>query len=201
MEHLAKELEELEKKFGGLVKVTRNIKSIHEPKNYNTHHQGGDRMNSQYHHFSKLYAKYLLEYLNKPNIKLAEIGVLTGAGLAIWCDIFPTGNIYGFDIDPSNYVNNYKNLVKLGAFTQNKPAVYNFDQFDNNQEMLKLINNKYDVIIDDGCHLDEAILTTFKSFIPNLNSKFVYFIEFFHFLSFTFKLFFYYFTLPYFISL
>jgi len=177
MEDLAKQLEELEKKYGGITKATRNVKSIHEPKNYNTNHQGGDRMNSQYHHYSKIYAKYLLEFLHKPNFKLAEIGVLSGSGLAIWCDVFHTSNIYGFDIDPNNYVNNYKHLIELGAFTQTKPDVYKFDQFENNQEMLRLINNKYDVVIDDGCHLDEAVLTTFKSFLPQLNPKFVYFIE------------------------
>ena len=172
-------LENLEKKYGGLVQnVKRNIMSKYE-KNYYSVHQGGDRMNSQYHNYSKYYSKFLDKYVKKDKINMAEVGILTGIGMAIWCDIFPKAEIYGLDIDTNIFKNNYDNLIRLDAFTKNKPIIHNFDQYlDNRNNIAQISNNKkFSIVIDDGCHLDKAIIKTFISFLPNLEKEFVYFIE------------------------
>ena len=172
-------LENLEKKYGGLVQnVKRNIMSKYE-KNYYSVHQGGDRMNSQYHNYSKYYSKFLDKYVNKDKINMAEVGILTGIGMAIWCDIFPKAEIYGLDIDTNIFKNNYDNLIKLDAFTKNKPIIHNFDQYLDNRNYIGQISNnkKFSIVIDDGCHLDQAIINTFISFLPYLEKEFVYFIE------------------------
>ena len=109
-----KTLEYLENKYGGIHYNTRNIKSIHEG-GYYTKHRGGDRMNSEFHKYSTVYSKFLN---NKKINNMVEVGVLNGTGLAIWCDIFPEATIHGYDIDLSNYKNNYNNLIKMGAFTK-----------------------------------------------------------------------------------
>lgn len=118
---------------------------------------------------------------------MVEVGILTGIGLAIWTNIFTKGLIYGFDIDKSNYENNLENLIKLGAFNgdlEKVPKTYSFDQYLSNTEYLKGIFNGLEdnvdtiIVTDDGCHEDNAILTTIKSFMPILSGKkFIYFIE------------------------
>ena len=53
------------------------------------------------------------------------------------------------------------------------------DQWNDNTIFLKEIlkNDKFDVVIDDGCHDNKNALITFESILPNLNKKFIYFIE------------------------
>ena len=73
----------------------------------------GDRMN--HHNYSEFYSKILQPFLDK-EIYLIEVGILTGIGLAIWCDIFNKANIIGYDIDIGNYIKNKEHLKSLGAF-------------------------------------------------------------------------------------
>jgi hypothetical protein len=136
-------------------------------------------MDTQKHNYAKLYSKYFMKYLNKKSLNIAEIGILTGIGLAIWCDVFDSSNIYGFDIDTRIYNNNLNNLQLKGAFTKTKPNVFSLDQFNDNNDYIKECSNnkKFNIVIDDGCHLDEAIIKTFTSFIDNLETDFTYVIE------------------------
>lgn len=79
-------------------KILKEVLKAIMKKKYYIIHQGGDRMNSIYHNYSKIYSAYLLKFLDK-KINLVEIGILNGIGLSIWCDIFKDSNIYGLDID------------------------------------------------------------------------------------------------------
>ena len=138
-EKLKKQLIELEKKYGGyLTNVKRNIISPLE-KNYYNVHTGGDRMAGKpYHGYAELYSKFLLKYVNKKDVYLAEVGILTGIGLSIWCDIFDSSNIYGFDIDINIFKKNLNNLISLGAFKNNKTKVFSFYQFNDNNDYIKI---------------------------------------------------------------
>lgn len=173
-------LNSLERKYGGLVQgVVRNVISDNEGKGYQKRHQGGDRMNSHYHKYSKVYSKFMESRLDD-NINLAEVGILTGSGIAIWCDIFKNANIYGLDIDTNIFYNNKSNLESLGAFKNKQPIVNSFDQYIDNTEYLGgLLENdkKFSIVIDDGCHEDGAILKCLESFLPHLEKDFIYFIE------------------------
>lgn len=181
IKNLEQELVKLEDKYGGLVtNIKRNIASPHEPKDQNTIHQGGDRMlrSKTTHGYGIWYSKYMLPFINK-KITMAEVGILTGSGLAIWCDIFKEATIYGYDIDINIFKENSKNLSDLGAFTSNSPHINSIDQWKDNSELLIETSKgkKYDIVIDDGCHITEANVKTFQSFLPHLSDNFVYFIE------------------------
>ncbi len=167
---LMKKLEGLESSFGGV----RHIKN----KTTDKVNRGGDRMNSQYHQYAYIYSRYLKNLLDK-NIFIAEVGILDGVGLAIWCEIFPNANIHGYDIDINNFNKNLNNLKSLNAFRYNKPLVFTFDQSQDNTNFISKVmgQNKYTVVIDDGAHTDTLILQTFKSFLPFLAEDFIYFIE------------------------
>jgi hypothetical protein len=140
---------------------------------------GGDRMSDRHHNYSPIYSKYITHYLEKGQItNLAEIGILTGTGLAMWSKLFPDSNVYGFDIDPSSYENNRDHMRKLG-FDDSRVKVTRIDQTQDNQNLLQqaLAEDRPNIVIDDGLHTPEAGLKTFLNMKDFLADRFVYFIE------------------------
>jgi hypothetical protein len=150
-------------------------------------HRGGDRMSPfdghACHGYGFSYADFLAPLMARrmERFTLLEVGILNGSGLAIWCDLFPNARVVGLDLDLSNFCANRSHLESAGAFTENKPEVYEFNQLDPNFATSVLCDvlgdNKIDIAIDDGCHSMESIRITFDSIRPHLNKQFVYFIE------------------------
>lgn len=179
-----KKLIEFEKKYGGLTEnIYRNKVSPHSNIYFESAFmKGGDRMSSDIN--SHGYAQYYAYYLKKrfdggaPKV-IVECGILTGIGLAIWCDVFPDARVIGLDIDLSNYESNLPYLVDKGAFKKNTPEVYLFDQFKDNKKLLKEIldGDEIDFFIDDGFHTGDSIVLTYLSIYPFLSDQFLYFIE------------------------
>jgi len=146
--------------------------------------QGGDRMSPCYHGYGRCYAEFLKPLISRAaeeRLTLVEVGILNGSGLAIWCDLFPNARVLGFDIDLSNFQANRKNLESVGAFKNNSPEVYAFNQLDAVKagEVLRktLGDNRIDIAIDDGCHSRESVEITFRQIRPFLGRQCVYFIE------------------------
>ena len=71
------------------------------------------------------------------------------------------------------------NLLSLGAFGDNSPELYEYDQLVDSTELLADILNgdRIDIFIDDGAHFDDTIMTTLRSSVPHLSDQFVYFVE------------------------
>ena len=140
---------------------------------------GGDRMLHQ--GYAKDYARFLSPYVENRNQRyvVCEVGILEGTGLAIWCDLFPNARCIGLDIDLSNVEGNFNNLKTLGAFRNNIPELFHYDQYLHSEKYLEEILNgdKIDIFMDDGAHSEESIITTLNSVSPHLNDYFVYFIE------------------------
>ena len=168
--------------YGGIQKnVHRKKISVHDPRvktgKLSGRMQGGDRM--LFHGYAKNYSKYLKMFDQDRKLIVAEFGILRGNGLAIWCDLFPNARVLGFDIDTSNFEDNKQYLLDRGAFSSNFPEIHTYDLFVPSRDLLGQIleGDKIDICIDDGCHLNEAILCTMKSVMPHINEKFVYFVE------------------------
>ena len=170
-------------KYGGIiVNVPRNKVS---PLDYRTEQElrtggmvGGDRM--LHHGYAKKYSQYLLPFVQKEQpVVLAEFGILKGTGLAIWCDLFQNGKILGLDIDLEHFNKNMDNLKKLGAFRNNVPELYEYDQLVENAVYIGAIldGDMINICIDDGFHSSESIIKTINSVKPYLADDFVYFIE------------------------
>lgn len=138
---------------------------------------GGDRM--LHHGYADTYARYLAAFLGEKDLVLAEFGILRGTGLAIWCDLFPQARVLGFDIDLGHFEENFADLKRRGAFTRNQPELCEYDQLAESPASLsKLLNGqRLDVVIDDGLHSIDAIVTTWRAVAPYLSSRSVYFIE------------------------
>lgn len=122
------------------------------------------------HGYEKLYS-YIFENLN--NIEyILEIGIGTnnpnavssmgikgtpGASLKAFSKMFPDAKIIGADID-KNILINEKNIQSF-FLDQN-----NFDSFHHHE----IKKNNYDLIIDDGLHMQSANLNTVRFAIQNL---------------------------------
>jgi hypothetical protein len=129
--------------------------------------------------YAEAYSRHLRPFLGNTNLTLAEFGILKGTGLAIWCDLFPDSHIIGLDIDLSHFYGNQAELLGRGAFRRNEPRVCEYDQLVDGRERLAglLKGRTLDIVIDDGLHSLDSIVTTWRSVKTHLSPRFVYFVE------------------------
>jgi hypothetical protein len=160
IEALKRRLVAMELKFGGQSHGTkRHVSPLDlREESMTCRIKGGDRMGTK-HKYASVYAAHLIGFVGKP-ITLVEVGVFRGVGLAIWCDLFPSGYIVGLDIDLSHYGEAVPGLIRRGAFTKNRPRLRTYDQLAPCCLEDALKGRKIDVYIDDGLHTDEAILSS-----------------------------------------
>lgn len=124
------------------------------------------------HNYTHIYEKYLSSFKNK-KIKLLEIGIggysstsKGGGSLKMWRDYFKKGKIAGLDIEDKH--------LKLGK----RVHIFKGSQ-ENPKDLSKIIKlfKNFDFIIDDGSHLNNHQIKTFKLLFPYLNNGGLYFIE------------------------
>jgi hypothetical protein len=138
---------------------------------------GGDRM--LHHGYGVTYSRFLAPFIGRAGLTVAEFGILKGAGLAIWCDLFADARVLGFDIDLSHFEENRARLIQRHAFQRTTPEVHEYDQLvDGGAALGNILKGaRLDVVIDDGLHSLAAIVMTWRSVRPHLADRFVYFIE------------------------
>lgn len=91
----------------------------------------------------------------------------TGNSLKCWEEYFPNANIYGIDIYSHQELNN--NRIKTFVADQNN--------IDDLKKVIIAINNKLDIIIDDGSHKGEHQVFSFIYLNNYLNKNGIYVIE------------------------
>ena len=114
--------------------------------------------------FYPIYEMYLQKFRDK-KINILEIGIEDGNSLKIWSEYFLKARIVGLDILKKEI--NIKNT-----------EIFCGSQSDEN--ILKKIINKYkkfDIIIDDGSHINSDVIKSFNFLFPFLNENGLYFIE------------------------
>lgn len=98
---------------------------------------------------------------------VVEIGIYKGASLKMWKEYFPNAIIYGIDIDP-----------QTKGYEEDRIKILIGDQ--NNDEFLSTIKNQLtniDILIDDGSHITEHQIKTFKYLESNIKNGGFYVIE------------------------
>lgn len=120
-------------------------------------------------HYSSIYDFHFKRFhsLNYKPLRLLEIGVAEGGSLFAWQEYFPTATITGIDINP---------ICK--KYEEGNIKVFIGDQADT--AFLNSVNEKsgpFDIIIDDGGHMMNQQLTSFKTLFPLLNDGGLYIIE------------------------
>jgi hypothetical protein len=110
-------------------------------------------------------------HLKESNINFLEIGICRGGSIKLWRDYFTNANIFGTDIvfSPSakETLKNENVTILIG------------DSSDTTSDILTnhLVNESFDIIIDDGNHSFEYQLQTLYNFFPKLKKGGIYVIE------------------------
>ena len=124
------------------------------------------------HWYTQHYQRYF-HTVRKKRLNLLEIGVggyenskLGAESLRMWKTYFPNGRIVGLDICDKTH------------FSEDRIDVRRGDQTD--AEALRSLSSEYggfDIVIDDGSHLNEHVIKTFGVLFPLLRPNGIYAIE------------------------
>lgn len=127
---------------------------------FNAH---GTDKGSKGHNYSPYYEMMFAPYKDKP-ISLLEVGVWQGASCRAWKDYFPKANIFGVDLE---YNPQY-----------NEQRIFMIKADQSNQEDLNRLQEVwYDIIIDDGSHRGEDQAKTFNTLFSAVKPGGLYVIE------------------------
>jgi hypothetical protein len=125
------------------------------------------------HNYTETYQKFFEEMSNE-KLNILEIGFGGGDSLKLWAEFFENSQIYCID-------NNLSRMDEYGYTPHERITVVYGDQ--SNSESLKqscetIGIQKFDIIIDDGSHIADHILTTFNTlFDEYLKPGGLYFVE------------------------
>jgi len=128
------------------------------------------------HSYTIIYNQ-LFESLSSGNVKMLEIGVadprFPGASAQMWRDYFPDLYFVGYDINPdAEKYQDLANNVYIFIGDQNSP--------EDLQRCIDSHGGEFDIILDDGSHYSEHILTSFENLFPHLKPGGYYVIEDLH---------------------
>jgi hypothetical protein len=130
---------------------------------------GTDKVN-EYHCFAdKNYLDIYSLYFNplkNVNLKMLEIGIKDGASLRTFRDFFKKGKIIGLDIDPKT------------SFLENGIVTYIGSQAS--AEVIEQIFKDHPeiaIVLDDGSHVNELTIKSFRLIFPKLAKGGYYIIE------------------------
>jgi hypothetical protein len=119
------------------------------------------------HLYLDTYHKYLNGIRNLP-LNVLEIGVRDGCSHRMWREYFPNSNIYGIDIDP-----------RCKQFQSDRIKIYIGSQSDPETVGAVVADavGGFDVILDDGSHINSLTLKSFELLSPYLKRGGLYIIE------------------------
>jgi hypothetical protein len=124
------------------------------------------------HGFAKFYETHLNQFKDK-KINILEIGSYSGASAAAFVKFFPNANIYCLDINLLNFKYSSKKIHVYGMNSSNQKMMLNFLSKINFVELIK----NFDVIIDDGSHIQSDQLISLNFFYKYVAMGGFYIIE------------------------
>lgn len=119
------------------------------------------------HSYDLVYPDLLARYENVENFTMLEVGTWRGHSMVIWSQLFPSGKIYGSDIDYSPLEinsDNYENMILIPEGSQDDPNTF--------KDL-----PKFDFIIDDASHQKHLTMKTFEILKSYLKDGGTYLIE------------------------
>lgn len=121
------------------------------------------------HNYLSLYETFLQD-LRHQSVRILEVGILAGASLRMWQEYFPNGTIIGADIHPG-----------VKSFEGDRVVTEIVDQ-SNLEDLAQLCakHGPFDIVVEDGSHLWEHQITTFKTLFPFVRNSGLYIVEDLH---------------------
>lgn len=124
------------------------------------------------HRYAQHYDRYL-EHLRDEPVNILEIGVggysdpaKGGHSLRMWKEYFPKGRVFGMDLHDKS------------KLEEDRIRIFRGDQGD--PESLRAVAaeiGRLDIVVDDGSHLSEHVVTTFETLFPLLEPNGIYAVE------------------------
>ena len=124
------------------------------------------------HGYVKHYQRYFSS-IRRKKVKILEIGIggysdpkAGGGSLRMWGEYFPRGMIYGIDLQDKRCIASTRIKVFTGS--------------QNDLTFLKKVAaeiGQIDIVIDDGSHINEHVITSFHTLFPYLADGGIYAIE------------------------
>ncbi len=134
----------------------------------------GTDKSSALHNYTPAYEKYFAPLQDK-DIRFLEIGFAGGYSAHMWDEYFshPQSKLYFIDInsDCFKYMNDLSPRCTLNLVNQANAAELT--------QWAKLAGNDFDIIIDDGSHQMEHLITTFKTLFPRIKKGGMYINKYF----------------------
>jgi len=122
--------------------------------------------------FLPVYDRWFARYQNAP-IRMLEVGVQNGGSLQVWAKYFANATkIVGCDINPM--------CAQLEFDDPRVSLVLGDIKVASVRERILAHSEAFDIIIDDGSHMNADIIKTFKNFYARLAPGGIYVIEDLH---------------------
>ncbi|KQX56332.1 MULTISPECIES: class I SAM-dependent methyltransferase [unclassified Streptomyces] len=131
---------------------------------------GSDKWAS-FHWYTAHYARHFAPYRDRP-VRVLEIGIggfdddLGGGSLKMWKRYFPRGSVFGLDIYDKTALTEPRLTALVGD--QNDPDFLT---------RLAREHGPFDIVIDDGSHVNEHVRTSFRTLFPYVRPGGLYVIE------------------------
>lgn len=126
-----------------------------------------DRVVHKWMHYLPVYERFFAPYKDRP-INILEIGVSHGGSLQVWQKYFhQKSNIVGVDIEP---------LCK--QIEQGNIKIFTGSASD--RAFMESLPFDFDIIIDDGSHIQSDVRESFQVMFPRLKNGGLYFVEDLH---------------------
>ena len=124
------------------------------------------------HGYTEFYEKHFYP-LKEKKINILEIGSYAGSSAASFAKYFPNANIFCIDINIANFKYSSKKIKVFDLDITNKKMVNNFIT-----NIIRSKNDKFfDIIIDDGSHKLNDILTSLNILFKHVKNDGFYIIE------------------------
>jgi hypothetical protein len=128
-------------------------------------YRGTDK-SSDIHNYCDKYEKYL-PFKRSDDINIMEIGVLNGDSLRTWKDYFFKANILGIDINPNcKEYEGPRISVEIGSQADGNFLSRTWQQY-----------GPFDMILDDGSHINEHVIYSFEHLWGSIKPGGVYIVE------------------------
>lgn len=126
---------------------------------------------SNWHNYTEVYSKYF-EKLRYEPIKFLEIGLAGGCSARMWEQYFTCAELY--------FIDNKKEFVETYESTMpGRSQCYLVDQASEASlmEFIQKVGGDFDIILDDGGHIMNQQITSFKMLFPVVKKGGLYVIE------------------------
>ncbi len=125
-----------------------------------------------WHWFTPHYDRHFARLRAEP-VRVLEIGIggyrdpdVGGGSLRMWRDYFPRGHVFGVDYFAKNGLDEERITTIQGS--------------QDDRDFLRALaveHGPFDIVIDDGSHINEHVLTSFRELFPYVRNGGVYVVE------------------------